>query len=758
LGVGLIAYTFLAPVYEAEAVVSVSNLVGPIDDEVDAAVGSTVVNAAASALGFEPDVSATAGETQDSLTVAAKADDPQQAADAANMVAVAYTQARQGVSATVTQQATVPTARTGFGPIPFAAGGALLGALAGGVISHMQMAKVSRRKEDVAAALSEPSEQRALVPPPPAVLTRDAPTSRTTAPMDAGTPLPPAAPESMADARAVEAHMAVEHAADEQAIQEHLAVEHPAVEHPAVEHPAVEHAAVEHPAVEHAAVEHPAVEHAAVEHAADEQTVAEHITDEHTADEQTVAEHTAVEHTADEDMAVEDMAVEDMAVEDMAVEQWFDEQKAGAFSFAATSDGALFAPSRESAPMADIDPGIAGAEVSWLSKSDTTSARLGAVAPSATDDQDLDYLDRRAVQSQFETARYELVLAHEEELAHLRVEHERQAAELRHDIGELNKRVRMQAVRLKGRSSQDQTRVGDLEAQVDALEHELVELRQNLETQRIAHAKRLTEERGVADRALDDARRQYRQELSKHVHTHRQTISEQRAELDSELAEDRAAHAAALHDAHQDYERQVESERRRADAKLVSANERHQREIADLQAAHRSDLDRQSAQHKETIESLRGAGENVDGQLSALGKENRALRAEIATQQKQIRHIEADHAAIVQRLSDEISIITTELDGERERNAALRSDVLRRSAEAHQTIDRAVEERTAQLAELEASVARQREYADMRVREVSEAAEEQARQAASREATLSAQVSKLKRELDAMSAGKPFQM
>ena len=93
-------------------------------------------------------------------------------------------------------------------------------------------------------------------------------------------------------------------------------------------------------------------------------------------------------------------------------------------------------------------------------------------------------------------------------------------------------------------------------------------------------------------------------------------------------------------------------------------------------------------------------------------------------------------------------MIKAELEGERERNAALRADVLRRSADAHQAIDKAVEERTAQLTELEASVARQRQYADSRVREVSAAAEEQSRQAASREASLTATISRLKRELE----------
>ena len=52
-----------------------------------------------------------------------------------------------------------------------------------------------------------------------------------------------------------------------------------------------------------------------------------------------------------------------------------------------------------------------------------------------------------------------------------------------------------------------------------------------------------------------------------------------------------------------------------------------------------------------------------------------------------------------------------------------------------------------ELADLEATVARQREYAESRVREASSAAEENTRKAAVREAELTAAISRLKRQL-----------
>jgi len=69
----------------------------------------------------------------------------------------------------------------------------------------------------------------------------------------------------------------------------------------------------------------------------------------------------------------------------------------------------------------------------------------------AAAESDLDELARTSAQKQFETAKYELVLKHDQELAHLKSEHEHQNAELRTELGELRKQVRVQAVRLKSR-------------------------------------------------------------------------------------------------------------------------------------------------------------------------------------------------------------------------------------------------------------------------------------------------------------------
>ena len=361
---------------------------------------------------------------------------------------------------------------------------------------------------------------------------------------------------------------------------------------------------------------------------------------------------------------------------------------------------------------------------------------------------ELNDLDRRAMQSQHEAERDELVLRYNQETARLSAEHERAAAALRSEVASLTKQLRIQEVRLQNMPGSDQTQTGDLEAQVDALEEELTALRQTLESERIGYAQRITEERGSAARALNHARREYRDELGKHVHSHRKTLASFRADLDAELAKDRARHAAALEEQHVGYERQLVADRVRAEAKLVAANERHALEAAAHRHANQQHHDRQAIQHKATIKELRSTSESSNAQRRELEKANQLLQVEIATLQKQALQNETEQASTARRTAQELALVQAELDGERERNTALRADVLRRSAEAHQAIDKAAEVRTAQLAELEASVARQRQYADNRVREVSAAAEEQARESASREASLTAAISRLKRELE----------
>ncbi len=588
LGLALTFFALRGPTYEAEALVAVSNPVGPLSDEVAVATSPLVLDAAAAALGFAPDVAVTSTEVAGLLTVTASDDDAQRAADAANAVAETYVQAQLGAAANVAQTAQAPSSTSGLGAPVFAAIGTGLGALVGAALSYVQSARRSETPRRLTASprTSEPrpptsDHQPALNPQPEPTAFRDP---------------QPASPSPSAAVNAM---------------------------------------------------------------------------------------------------------------------------NTGPSSF---SDAA--------SPAGDPTP------PTWLNN------------PIQEELTELDALDRRSMQKQLETARYEIVLAHAEELAKQAADHERRTADLRAEVSNLNKQVRMQAVRLKNRSGADQTRAGDLEAQVDALEVELAALRQTLESERIAHTKRLTDERGAADRALDNARRQFREELAKHVHGHRAALAEQRVDLDNELAQARASHAAALEADHHDYERQLETERQRAEAKQAVADERHERDLDSLRATHKQALDRQAAQHKATIAALRDAGESSETHLRDVEKENRLLRVEVTSLQKQARHTEKDNEAHIQRLTEEVSLMKGELDAERQRNAALRADVLRRSAESHQAIDRAVEERTAQLAELEASVTRQRQYADTRVREISAAAEEQARQAATREASLTASISRLKRELE----------
>jgi len=648
LGIGLLLFAFQTPSYEAEALVAVSNPAGTVEDEIEVVQGSTVINAASQALGFTPDITVSAAEVASLLTITATADDPDQAALAANTVATAYVQAQVGAAANLAQPAEAPTSSSGLGSLVYAAVGSILGALAGLGVGYFQSLSASSTSSDPSHADSSQSDPSYPDPSP----------SETPAMSDS--PIVP--PDDEAAARSST----------------------PSNEQPLAPEPI-------------------------------------------TAETQVPQIASSGSFSSFSSFASETGPIEAPAASTNPV---------------ATPSG--IAP--DTAPIwseAPPEPALASEPDFVVASNDLFESTLDR-APALTE---LAELDRRALVSQFETAQYELVLSHNEAMARSDAEHERQVATLRADVSDLNKQLRMQEVRLKNRTGNDQTRVGDLEAQTVALEAELAESRRIIESERIAHSKRLTEERGAADRALDNARRQYREELAKHTHAHRQTLAEHRADLDNELAEDRSKHALALEEQHVEYERQLEAERHRLEATLAAATDRHQRELADVRATTDHELERQANQHKETISELRAATDNSDAQLQALEKANRQLKVEQTTQQQQARHNEVESRAMVQRLSDEISIMRGELDGERERNAALRADVLRRSSEAHQAVDRAVEERTAQLAELEASVARQREYADRRVREISAASEEHARQAAAREAELAATISRLKREL-----------
>lgn len=631
---------------------AVSNPVGSLQEEVAVVTGATVLNASTSALGFEPEIDVTAAEVASLLTITAKADDAQRAADAANTVAATYVQAQLGAAANVAQPAVPPADPSGLGPLVYAVLGSILGAIAGAIVSYLQ-----------GIGGPKPVKER---PPPTLPDNRDLRIQ------------PVMAEPVMAEPVTTEPVMAEPVTAE------------PVTAAPVMTQTEITEAAATPQAASAAASSFSAmVSEARAPEPAPEPWIEEGATDDIWSD-------------GDHPAADEQKQLDDYEQPEATDPQVFDHLQ----------------PSGELQPIEELQ---------------------------ALDS--LEDLERRALLSQFEAARYELVLTHNEELARADATHERLVADLRGEIAHLNKQVRMQEARLKNRSGTDQNRVGDLEAQTDALEAELATLRQGLESERIAHSKQLTEERGTADRALDNARRQYREELSKHVHTHRQALADHRADLDDELAQDRTKHAAALEAQHVEYEQQLENERRRLDAKVKSALDRQQKELVDTNAHHRQELTQQALQHKETIAALRLATDESDLQLRELEKANRALRVELSTLQKSAQQTETENGALMQRLSDEIALMRGELEGERERNSALRADVLRRSAEAHQAIDRAVEERTSQLAELEASVARQREYADRRVRESSAAAEEQARQASMREADLTATISRLKREL-----------
>ena len=767
LGMGLLLYSLGTPTYETESLVTINNPIGTLADEVAVATSPAVLGAAEAILGYPPQVTITAADVASLLTVTATAGDPQAAKDTADIVASTYVSAQTNTAATVAQAAELPTSRSGLPVLAFAALGTIVGAALGAVVQMLQ----GRRPSPAASVTgvveqsgsSEVEAQPSGVGIPNVAEDEDQPSVdlRESASLNPQSldpqsldpqPLAPQPRSAQAlDTQSVDTQVLgadpwrpdratsgaiwsePSSAAFDSSLVETVAArdatitplasstppQRPAEPSPPTQAPRQQAPASPGQATPGHEPPNPNKPPAYTPQSFQPEPLASPPPSEPPPSEPPPS---LSEQPSKEPATMPPVVTHTLTAETPASE-------AGSFSNASFSDAA------SSESTIDITSG------------DAFHDDLGPASFA-----DLSELDRRALRAQYETLKYELELKHQQELAHADAERERQTAELRSEITDLNKQLRVQSARLQNRAGRNHSRVGDLEAQVDALEIELAGIRQQLEAERIAHTKRLTEERGTADRALDNARREYREELAKHLHTHRATLAAHRTELDQTLADDRAKQAANLAAAHAEYEKAHEADRSRAEAKHTSNNQRHQREMASLTESTKQELERQTTQHKDTIEALRERSESNDNKLRELEKENRLIRAELSNQQKQARHNDTENTTAVQRLNDELSVTRSELDGERERNAALRADVLRRSAEAHQVIDRAVAERTAQLAELESSVARQREYADARVREISASAEEQARQSTMREAKMTATISRLKREVEELSA------
>lgn len=351
-------------------------------------------------------------------------------------------------------------------------------------------------------------------------------------------------------------------------------------------------------------------------------------------------------------------------------------------------------------------------------------------------------------EARFEARLADQGMAHEQQLSSIEAHYERQVAELKREVAESRKRARTAAAQLKRMTGDDQHRIGDLEAQATALENEIASLRSQLESERIAHLRELTNERDAADRMLDNARRDFRDQIDAHDQTNRTAMARHRSEIDEAMAETRADHEAALERQHREYESTLAAERNRRRDDLQKLAQRHRDEVETLTSRHEQAQTELKRRTKQTLAELRASEKRLSSEVDDLRQAERQFRNELTLVRTSLREAEQKHTETEQTLRDELALTKKALQSEKDRNAALREDVVRRTAEAHQAVDRAIEDRSTKLAELETLVTRQREQAEARIREANQAAEERIREATQREADLVAQVSRLERQLD----------
>lgn len=369
-------------------------------------------------------------------------------------------------------------------------------------------------------------------------------------------------------------------------------------------------------------------------------------------------------------------------------------------------------------------------------------------AQALTDERERHEREQHALASRHQAQMRDLDLDHQEALAAAEAAHDREMKTLQVEMASLRKELRMTIVKLKRQASNDDNRVGDLEAQILTFETETQRLREQIETERLTHAQRLAEERGAADRALDNARLRFQEELRKHDDRQRQSLSNNRVEVDDELARYRAQQAEELEAAHRTYEDKLAAERHRVSVQLEVTQQRYEQELAQVATHDQQELARQAERHKATITALRTAQSEATSQIEELRTGLTRLRRELAHTRRQANEQRHEHQQELQSARDEMALARQESLTERERSTALRNDLLRLRAESNEKVDQALEERAGHLRELEASLDQQRAYADERIATVLAEAEDRARAGADREAELAATISRLRRQLE----------
>ena len=691
LVIGMVLFSLRAPVYESRSVTTVINPLGTMQDEVDLVLSDAVLGAATASLDTEPDIDVEANEVADLLTITVRADDPDDAARIATQITEAYVQAQSTTAVAVSSAATPDPSPVAPDRLIHLLAGTTLGALVGAAITGLQRIR-----------LLLPARARGGARPDPIRPARE-PSSEF-------------------------AHQMV------------IATDHEPVIAPAAEPFALE----EFLLVEPATGETPFCERA------------EPVIDMR----ETVAAQPrlplAAKQRGDLDLTGDstDVRADATPLTTTSVDQpEHRTEPASVLQSTPTSQaptGATTDPTphaadadREDDPSRPDPPATPPTFETPCQESDVST-------PSTASQSHTQAAVAEALgiaRAKFEARLADAALAHQEHLSTLEAEHERQVADFKRDLADARKAARTASAQAQRVAGHDEHRVGDLQAQVDMLENEISGLRSQLETERITHVRELTQEREAADQALDDARRSYRNQIEANDQAGREALRVHRGDLDDLLAQQRADHQAELDRQHTGHEDALARLRQRQADDLAKLTERHRRELAASEAEAEAAAEQLAGATRQTITELRASEKRLAAELEELRQGARHHRSEVGLLRSSLADIERKYAETEQTLRHELAEAVGALESERERNAALRDDVVRRTAEAHQAVDRAIEDRSEQLAELESLVARQRAHAERRVSETIEAAEERARAAAKRESELQARIDQLERKL-----------
>ena len=692
LVIGMVLFSLRAPVYESRSVTTVINPLGTMQDEVELVLSDAVLGAATASLDTEPDIDVEANEVADLLTITVRADDPDDAARIATQVTEAYVQAQSTTAVAISSAATPDPSPVAPDRLIHLLAGTTLGALIGAGITGLQRIR-----------LLLPARTQGGARPDPIRPARE-PSSEFAHQMVMATDHEPVI-ASAAEPFAPEAFPIVEPGTGETSFCEGA--------EPAID---VRDAVAAQPRLPLAAKQRRNLDLPGAS------------TDMH-------VDATPFTTTSGDQP--------DHRIEPASV------QRSTPTSQPPTCAKGDPTPHVADADLEDDDPSRP-APLATPPTFDTPGEESDVSTPSTASQSHTQAAVAEALgiaRAKFEARLADAALAHQEHLSTLEAEHERQVADFKRELADARKVARTASAQAQRVAGHDEHRVGDLQAQVDTLENEISGLRSQLEAERITHVRELTQEREAADQALDDARRSYREQIEANDQVGREALRSHRSDLDDLLARQRADHQAELDRQHTDHEDALARLRQRRTDDLSKLTERHQRELAASAAEAEAAAEQLAGATRQTITELRASEKRLAAELEELRQGARRHRSEVGVLRSSLADLERKYVETEQTLRHELAEAVGALESERERNAALRDDVVRRTAEAHQAVDRAIEDRSEQLAELETLVARQRAHAERRVSETIEAAEERARAAAKRESELQARIDQLERTL-----------